>query len=32
MKELPPIAGWPRQTSLVKEPKSVKKKHKRKKH
>ena len=32
MKEIPPIAGWPTQTSLVKFPKTHKKKRRSKKY
>ncbi len=32
MKEIPPIAGWPTQTSFVREPKLPRKRHRSKKH
>jgi hypothetical protein len=32
MKELPPLAGWPTQTSFVTTPKAKKRRHARKKH
>jgi hypothetical protein len=32
MKEIPPIAGWPTQTSLIREPQRTRKKRRSKKY